>query len=125
MAVFYTKEHEWVEALGDGKFKVGITAYAAEQLGEVVFVEQPEIDESFDAGAEMAVVESVKAASDIYAPVAGTIVEVNEDIVNSPETVNDAPTEGGWFVIIKANNPEDVKALMDEAAYNAFLADLA
>lgn len=116
MSTKYTKDHEWVRMDGDIAV-IGITPHAAEQLGDVVFVELPDVGKSFDAHAEMAVVESVKAASDVYAPIAGEIVEVNGDIVESPEKVNEDPAGAAWFVKIRPADPAQFDALMDEAAY--------
>jgi glycine cleavage system H protein len=119
----FTKDHEWVEVSGDVA-TVGITAYAAEQLGDVVFVELPNVGKAVKAGEEMAVVESVKAASDVYAPISGEVTEANGAIADAPETVNAEPEGSGWFVRLKLANPAEVDALMDRAAYEAFLATL-
>src|SRR5579862_3393901 len=96
----FSKDHEWVDVTGDTAI-VGITAYAAEQLGDVVFVELPEVGKSVKAGEALAVVESVKAASDVYAPVSGEVVAVNAGLPNAPETVNAMPEKDGWFVRLK------------------------
>ena len=119
----FTKDHEWVELDGDVA-TVGITAYAAEQLGDVVFVEVPEVGKQVKAGDGFAVVESVKAASDVYAPVSGEVVEANGELAGAPETVNAAPEAAGWFAKVRVANPADVEALMDRAAYDAYLATL-
>lgn len=119
MAVKYTEDHEWVKAEGD-VYVVGISAHAAEQLGDVVFVELPEAGKTFAKGDEMAVVESVKAASDVYAPISGEIVEANSAIVDDPSQVNADPQGAAWFIKIKATNPSELDALMDEAAYKDF-----
>ena len=119
----FTKDHEWVELVGDVA-TVGITAYAAEQLGDVVFVEVPDVGKTLSQGDGMAVVESVKAASDVYAPVSGEVVEANAVLGDEPETVNAVPEAGGWFAKIKVSDPSQVEALMDRAAYEAFLATL-
>jgi glycine cleavage system H protein len=119
----FTKDHEWVELDGDIA-TIGITAYAAEQLGDVVFVEVPEAGKTVKAGDGLAVVESVKAASDVYAPVSGQVVESNAALSDSPETVNAAPEAAGWFAKLRLANPADVEALMDRAAYEAFLQTL-
>ncbi|MEM7742027.1 MAG: glycine cleavage system protein GcvH [Pseudomonadota bacterium] len=121
MTTKYTEDHEWVKV--DGNIAtIGITAHAAEQLGDVVFVELPEIGKSFSQGDDMAVVESVKAASDVYAPVQGKVVEANSALVDAPEGVNEAPEAGGWFVRLELADPAQVEALMDEAAYKEFIA---
>lgn len=119
MTVKYTEDHEWVKVEGDTVI-VGITKYAAEQLGDVVFVELPDVGASFDKGGDMAVVESVKAASDVYAPVGGEVLEVNVALTDAPETVNEAPEAGGWFAKLKLSDTSELDALMDEAAYKTF-----
>jgi glycine cleavage system H protein len=119
----FTKDHEWVSLDGDVA-TIGITRYAAEQLGDVVFVETPEAGKHVNKGDGCAVVESVKAASDVYAPVSGDVVEGNAALAAAPETVNADPEGAGWFCKIKVANSADVDALMDRAAYDAFLATL-
>lgn len=119
----FTKDHEWVLVDGDIA-TVGITGYAAEQLGDVVFVEVPEVGKTVKQGDALAVVESVKAASDVYAPVSGEVVEANTGLGDAPETVNAVPEAGGWFARIKLSNPSEVEALMDRTAYEAFLSTL-
>jgi glycine cleavage system H protein len=119
----FTKDHEWVELEGDIA-TIGITAYAAEQLGDVVFVEVPEAGKTVKAGDGLAVVESVKAASDVYAPVSGEVVAGNAALSDAPETVNAAPEAAGWFAKLRIANPADVEALMDRPAYEAFLQTL-
>jgi glycine cleavage system H protein len=119
----FTKDHEWVELDGETA-TVGITAYAAEQLGDVVFVDLPAPGAKVAAGGEMAVVESVKAASDVYAPVSGEVAVANTDLADNPQGVNDAPESSGWLVKIRLSDPAQVDALMDRAAYEAFLGTL-
>ena len=119
----FTKDHEWVVVEGDVA-TIGISAYAAEQLGDVVFVEVPEAGKTVKAGDNLAVVESVKAASDVYAPVSGEVVEGNAALGDAPETVNDQPVGLGWFAKVKLANPAEVEALMDRDAYEAFLGTL-
>ena len=119
----FTKDHEWVEVDGDVA-TIGITAYAAEQLGDVVFVETPDVGKTLKAGESLAVVESVKAASDVYAPVSGEVVEANTALSDAPETVNAVPESGGWFAKVKLSAPAEVDALMDRPAYEAFLGTL-
>ncbi len=119
----FTKDHEWVNLDGDS-VTIGITAYAAEQLGDVVFVELPAAGKSVKAGEPMAVVESVKAASDVFAPISGEVTAVNDALSDNPETVNEAPEGGGWFAKIKIADPAQVEALMDRQAYEAFLQTL-
>ena len=119
----FTKDHEWVDLTGDVA-TVGITAYAAQQLGDVVFVELPPVGKTIKAGEDMAVVESVKAASDVFAPISGTVTAANDELSANPQTVNDAPETSGWFVKIKIADPAQADALMDRAAYETFLATL-
>ncbi|MFY7852315.1 MAG: glycine cleavage system protein GcvH [Brevundimonas sp.] len=123
MTTKYTKEHEWVAVEGDIA-TVGITAYAADQLGDVVYVELPEVGRTVAQFGEMAVVESVKAASDVYAPVSGEIVATNGALGDAPETVNAGPEGEGWFCRIRLSAPSELDALMDRAAYDAFCAGL-
>jgi glycine cleavage system H protein len=119
----FTKDHEWID-VADGVATVGVTAYAAEQLGDVVFVELPEVGKTVKAGDNLAVVESVKAASDIYAPVGGEVVAVNADLAELPETVNEAPESRGWFARLKLADPAELGQLMDRPGYEAFLRTL-
>jgi glycine cleavage system H protein len=119
----FTKDHEWVELVGDTA-TIGITAYAAEQLGDVVFVELPAVGKTIQAGEAMAVVESVKAASDVFAPIGGEVLAANDDLSGNPQTVNDEPEKAGWLVKVKVADPGEVQGLMDRAAYETFLADL-
>lgn len=116
----YTKDHEWI-ADADGVCTVGISDYAQSQLGDVVFVELPEVGKTVAKGDEVAVVESVKAASEVYAPVDGTVVAVNEALADNPGLVNEAAQGDGWFVRLKASDPAQLDGLMDQAAYDAFL----
>ncbi len=116
----FTKDHEWVSIEGDSAL-VGITAYAANALGDVVFVEVPEVGKSVKQGDGFAVVESVKAASDVYAPVSGDVVDANGELSNSPDIVNAVPEGAGWIAKIKLSNPSELDALMDRAAYEAYL----
>ena len=116
----FTKDHEWVVLNGDVA-TIGISAHAAEQLGDVVFVETPEVGKTVKAGDAFAVVESVKAASDVYAPISGEVIEANGELGAAPETVNASPEDGGWFAKVKLSDPAEYEALMDRAAYDAFL----
>jgi glycine cleavage system H protein len=116
----FTQEHEWVR-IEDGMATVGITQHAQERLGDLVFVELPEVGKSFAKGAPSAVVESVKAASEVYAPISGEVVEANPAIVADPSLVNSDPMGAGWFFKLRLANPSEVDALMDEAAYKALL----
>jgi glycine cleavage system H protein len=119
----FTKDHEWIELDGDIA-TVGITAYAAEQLGDVVFVEVPEVGKALKPGENLAVVESVKAASDVYAPIAGEVVENNAVLSDTPETVNQSPEKLGWFAKVKVADTAQIDALMDRDAYEKFLQTL-
>lgn len=119
----YTRDHEWIRVEGDTA-TIGISDYAQEQLGDVVFVELPEIGKSIAKGDEAAVVESVKAASELYAPVAGEVVEVNSELEASPGKVNEDPTGGGWFLRIKVSDTSGLDGLMDEEAYKTYLAEI-
>ena len=120
MPIRYTRDHEWIRLEGDTG-TVGISDYAQEQLGDVVFVELPEVGKILAKGAEAAVVESVKAASEIFAPVGGEVIEVNGALADQPGTVNADPEGAGWFVKLKVANPADVEALMTIDAYQEFL----
>ena len=119
----FTKDHEWVALEGDVA-TVGITAYAAEQLGDVVFVETPEVGKTVKAGEPLAVVESVKAASDVYAPISGEVTEANTAFADAPETVNATPEGSGWFAKLKVASPAEYEGLMDREAYEAYLQTL-
>ena len=121
-AIRYTKDHEWVRQDGDIAV-IGITDYAQSQLGDVVYVELPEIGRQVEQGKEAAVVESAKAASEVYAPVSGEIVAINDAIVADPAKVNADAMGEGWFVKIKLADARQLDALMDEAAYQAFVAE--
>jgi glycine cleavage system H protein len=118
--VKYTKDHEYVVIDGDVG-TIGITDHAQSQLGDVVFVELPTVGATLKQGAEAAVVESVKAASEVYAPVSGTIIAVNDKLPNAPGTVNEDAQGAGWFMKIRFANPAELDALMDEAAYKAMI----
>jgi glycine cleavage system H protein len=119
----YTREHEWVRLEGDVA-TVGITDYAQSQLGDVVYVELPPIGKTVEPGGDAAVVESVKAASEVYAPISGEVVAVNDDLSGEPARVNAEPTGGGWFFKVRVSDPAQFDALMDEAAYKAFVEGL-
>ena len=122
MSVYFTKDHEWVRVDGDTG-TVGITDYAQGQLGDIVFVEVPEAGRQLDKGGDAAVVESVKAASDIYAPVAGEVTEGNSALADEPSLVNTDPEGEGWFFKLRISDPSELDGLMDAEAYRAFLAD--
>ena len=119
----YSQDHEWVKLDGD-TVTIGITHDAQEQLGDVVFVELPEVGKKVEKGKELAVVESVKAASEVYAPMSGEVVEVNSVLTDAPATVNEDAVGKGWFAKLKIADKSQFAALMDEAAYNKFVEGL-
>ena len=113
----YTSSHIWVENIGDGNYRVGITDFAQDELGDVVFVEPPELEREYLQADECAVVESVKSTSDIYCPLSGTIIEVNSALEDSPELINSEPYGEGWIFILKANDEAELDELIDANAY--------
>ncbi len=117
----YSKSHEWVEDLGDGSVRVGITDHAQALLGDMVFIEAPEVGATVTLGEECAVVESVKAASDVYSPVSGEVVEINESLTDAPEAVNHDPYGGGWIMRIQLSNADELDELMGADDYNAMI----
>jgi glycine cleavage system H protein len=121
--VKFTEDHEWIRIEGDIG-TIGITDYAQEQLGDVVYVELPDVGRKVEKGKDMAVVESVKAASEVYAPVSGSVTAINDKLTAEPATVNSAAMGDGWFVKIKLSNPSELDKLMDEAAYKKYIEGL-
>ena len=121
--IYFSKEHEWIEVEGD-LGTVGITLYAQEQLGDIVFAEVTKLKEKVLRNDDVKVVESVKAASDIFAPVSGTVIEWNDLLDDAPETLNSDPTKSGWVFKMTIDAPEELQELMDEAAYNKFIEEL-
>jgi glycine cleavage system H protein len=117
----YAKSHEWLKPVGDGTAIVGITDYAQASLGDITYVQMPKVGATLKAGEVFGVVESVKAASDLYAPVAGTVLEVNSTLDSAPETVNQVPYEGGWMLKLKLADPASAATLMDAAAYTKLI----
>lgn len=117
----YTEEHEWLQTLDDGSVRIGITDYAQEQLGDVVFVELPAVGDEFEAGAMVAEVESTKSVAEVYAPVAGKVLAVNEQLVDTPELVNQSPYEDGWFVLLEPGDALDESAFLDASAYGGLI----
>ncbi|MBA4603024.1 glycine cleavage system protein GcvH [Thermoactinomyces mirandus] len=121
--LLYSREHEWVRKLDGNKVRIGITDFAQDQLGDIVFVELPEV------GAELAVdesfgsVESVKTVSELYAPVSGKVLEVNEALEESPENVNDSPYEDGWMIVVEMTDPAELEKLMDAGKYEAIVSE--
>ncbi|EKN00262.1 MULTISPECIES: glycine cleavage system protein GcvH [Acidocella] len=122
--IFYSKDHEWVAVGADGLATIGITDHAQAALGDIVFVELPEPGRSVGKGEACAVVESVKAASDVYAPLSGTVAEVNQSIVDEPAKVNSAAEGEGWFFKLRLQDPAALTELMDRAGYDEFLGTL-
>ena len=122
MTTRYTKDHEWVRQEGDIAV-IGITDYAQQQLGDVVYVELPDVGRQVEQGKEAAVVESAKAASEVYAPVTGEVVAVNDAIAADPAKVNEDAQGNGWFIKVRLADPKQLDGLMDEAAYNQFVAE--
>ncbi len=120
MTVKYTQEHEWVQSEGDAPATVGITVHAQDALGDVVFVDLPEVGRTYTQGEVAGVVESVKAAADVYMPVSGEIVEVNETLRDDPALANSDPLGAGWFFKVKLADPGQLDALMDATAYDSF-----
>jgi len=118
--ISYTKEHEWISIDGDVA-TVGISDHAQEQLGEIVFVDLPDVGKTLSKNDDMAVVESVKAASDVYAPVSGEVVEINDTLADEPAQVNDSPEDKGWFCKLKISDTSELGDLMDADAYQSFL----
>lgn len=123
MSLYFTKEHEWIRVEGDTA-TVGISNHAQEALGDIVFAEVPETGRKLNRGQEAAVVESVKAASDVYSPVAGEVTEGNQAVTDDPALINRDPEGEGWFFKIKLDNPGEVEGLMDEASYREWVATL-
>jgi len=116
----YTREHEWARRKGRN-VAVGITEYAQDQLGDVVYLELPDLGDAVKKGESFGVVESTKAVSELFAPVSGKVVEVNDPLADAPETINEDPYEEGWMVVIEPSDPGELESLMDAKAYQAFL----
>ncbi len=116
----YTREHEWARKKGRN-VAVGITEYAQDQLGDVVYLELPDLGDAVKKGESFGVVESTKAVSELFAPVSGKVVEVNDPLADAPETINEDPYEEGWMVVIEPSDPGELESLMDAKAYQAFL----
>lgn len=119
----YSTEHEWVKQEEGNKARIGITFYAQKELGDVVFVDLPQVGDTVEAGDAFAVVESVKAVSDIFAPVSGKVVEVNEALADNPELINSKPYEDGWIAVIEMENPAELDNLLDAEAYQAHIGE--
>ena len=123
MSRYFTEDHEWIDVDGETA-TVGITEYAQEQLGDIVFVELPEEGAEVEKGKDAAVVESVKAASDVYSPISGTVIEANGALEDDPALVNSSPEEDGWFFKLTVGDESELEALMDEEAYKKFVDNL-
>ncbi len=121
MSIKLSEDHEWIESHGDDLVVIGITDFAQEQLGDLVYVELPEVGDECSRGENISVIESVKAASDLVAPVSGTIIEVNSRLEDEPELVTEDSMGDGWFIKVKLSSPEELDDLMDESAYNNFI----
>ena len=119
----YSRDDEWVRESEEGLYAVGITDYAQQQLGDVVFVELPEPGTKFDAGQAFGVIESVKAVSDLCIPIGGEVIEINPSLEDAPETINEDCYEAGWLVTLRPNHPAELETLMDAAAYASHIAD--
>ena len=123
MTTYFTKDHEWVRVEGN-QATVGISSHAQEQLGDIVFAEAPDAGRSLRKGEEAAVVESVKAASDVYSPISGTVVEGNPALADDPAIINNDPEGAGWFFKLEVTDPSELDGLMDEAGYRSFVDSL-
>ncbi len=119
--LLYSKEHEWVLQLDGNRVRIGISDFAQKQLGDIVFVETPEVDDEVTANESMGTIESVKAVSELYSPVTGTVVTVNEELADAPETINEHPFEAGWLIEVEMSNPEELEALLNEDVYQAYI----
>jgi glycine cleavage system H protein len=125
MPCYYTKDHEWIDVDGEGeRASVGVTDYAQSQLGDITFVELPEPGRVIKQGESIAVVDSVKAASDVFAPASGTVTDINQLLEGEPELVNTSPEESGWLYRLRLSAPDELAGLMDRAAYDAYVAGL-
>lgn len=121
--ILLAETHEYIRTMDDDRVRVGISEYAASQLGDIVFVELPDIGQTFDQGESFGSIESVKAQSDLYLPVAGEIIAVNSQLSEEPQMVNDDPYNGGWMLEILLSNPDDIKKLMEPKAYLKFIGE--
>ncbi len=121
MSIKFSEDHEWIQSQEDDLVIIGITDFAQEQLGDLVYVELPEVGDECSRGENISVIESVKAASDLVAPVSGTIIEVNSRLEDEPELVTEDSMGDGWFIKVKLSSPEELDDLMEESAYNSFI----
>ena len=122
-SLLYSKEHEWVFQLSGNRVRIGISDYAQKQLGDIVFVENPEVDGEVTANESMGTIESVKAVSELFSPVSGTVVTVNELLEDEPALINEQPYEDGWLIEVEMSNPEELKELLSENGYEAFISE--
>lgn len=120
----YSKDHEWARLEGDGSVTIGITQHAVDALGDITMVTLPEVGSTMESGENFGDIDSVKAVSELYAPLDGEVIAVNEDLEDSPETVNEAPYEGGWMVKVKPSDASQLESLLDAAAYAKLVAEL-
>ncbi|MGG1398589.1 glycine cleavage system protein GcvH [Bacillus salipaludis] len=120
-SLLYSKEHEWVLKLDGNRVRIGISDYAQKQLGDIVFVENPQVDDEVTADESMGTIESVKAVSEIFAPVSGTVVRINEELEDAPQTINEHPFSQGWLVEVEMSVPEELESLLNEDEYKAFI----
>jgi len=121
--LLYSKEHEWVQQLDGNRVRIGISDYAQHALGDIVFVENAELDAEIKVDASVGSIESVKAVSELYTPVSGVVVRVNEELEDAPQAINEQPYDGGWILEVELSNPEELKALLNEEEYQAFISE--
>ena len=121
--LLYTKDHEWARVDGD-RARIGVTAYAVEQLGDITLVELPPVGEDVQAQERCGDIESVETVSELFAPVSGEVLEVNQDLEDSPELINEAPYQTGWLMVVRVSDPDELSSLMDAAAYEEYLGTL-
>ncbi|RJS60412.1 glycine cleavage system protein GcvH [Bacillus sp. PK3_68] len=119
--LLYSEEHEWVLQLSENRVRIGISDYAQKQLGDIVFVENPEMNDEVTANESMGTIESVKAVSELFSPVSGTVMTVNERLEDNPELINEQPYKEGWLIEVEMSNPEELKVLLSEGDYEAFI----
>ncbi len=119
--LLYSKEHEWVLQLDGNRVRIGITDYAQKQLGDIVFVDNSQVDDEVTANESMGSIESVKAVSELYSPVSGTVVRVNEELNDTPESINEQPFDAGWLVEVEVSDPEELESLLNGDEYQAFI----
>ncbi|MGJ9458961.1 glycine cleavage system protein GcvH [Oceanobacillus sp. CF4.6] len=119
--LLYSKEHEWILRLDGNLVRIGISDFAQKELGDIVFVENPEVDDEVTANELMGTVESVKAVSELYSPVSGEVVRINEELEDAPETINEQPYDAGWLVEVELSNPEELESLLNDEEYQAFV----